>query len=163
MGGKRTDSHRIYSESELAVRLKSGTLNTHHPLPQSRWDRKSKNDTVELNVHLHTVLWHGQLFSNMIAREVATQLTVWWKEGHIFLGNKRKGKFYCGYTAPGTLDEQWRRPEIKLSMTRDQVEAFNHLFGLRTDPAVIEKILNKYFLHPTTPVQLIPSWSFWSR
>ena len=156
-------TNNAYTEAQLIDRLKRGPLNTHHPLPQSRWDKKSVNETVELNTYLHTVLWHGQLHNNMIAREVAQQWTIWWQKGYIFLGNKRKGKFNCGYTAPGTFDEPWRRPEIKLTMTPDQIEAWDKLFGLYTDPHVVEKIGNRFFFHPESPVQLVPSWSFWNR
>ncbi len=158
------------NSAELIKYLKSSDKgmgrNTHHTLPQSRWDKRSHNPLMELNARLHTVLWHGALHQNMIGSEVALQWTTWWQRDHLFEGF-RKGKIVCGYMAPGTLADDWRRIKPTPDMTPEQKEAWDELFGLKTAPDIVIPVANKLFIHPSTPLDLVPSgkksgWS-WNR
>lgn len=153
-----------FKEQELVARLLQKPRNEHHPLPQSRWNKQTKNKTISLNQYRHTTLWHGYLHGNMIASEIAAQWTIWCMEGYIFLGSP-KGRFLCGYFAPGTLADSVERPKtaVVTEMTDKQIIAWDELFGLRTKPEIVLRVTNKYLLPATTPIDVVPSVIPWHR
>ena len=136
-------------------RVRAKDRNTHHRLPRTRGGTNSPENLIELNANLHTSVWHAKLFDNKIAKEVAAQITVWETKGYIFHGQE-PGRIACNSLAPGTEWEHWWKiRNVTLHMTAKQLEGWTELFGMDTPREVVVRIINDFFVHPMSPLELI--------
>ena len=160
---KKPAAPRTYTDRQLAdlyynikSRVRAKERNTHHRLPRTRGGTNSPENLIELNAYYHTDVWHAKLFDNKIAKEVAAQMTVWWTKGYIFTGHD-SGRITCPSLAPGTEWEHWWKiRSIKsLHMSPTQLEGWSELFGMDTPPEVVVRIINDFFVHSMSPLQLL--------
>ena len=163
----RTYTDRQLTDCYLNIKscVRGKERNTHHRLPRTRGGTDSRENLIELNAYLHTSVWHAKLFDNKIAKEVAAQMTVWWTKGYIFEGYGA-GRIVNNTLAPGTIWEHfWKIRNVSLHMSATQMEGWDELFGKDTPPEVVLRIINDFFVHSMSPIEVVQgkSSSWWKR
>jgi len=141
-----------FTYKELAERMREAPKNSHHRLPGGRGNKKSvnnKRNLIDINMHRH-MLWHVLVYDK-IGTEVAAQMATWWKQKFIF-EEYRVERCVCDHKITGTK-WIWSKRRIDSKMSQSQRLAWGELFGHKTHPDIVFKIINEFLVHPDTPIQ----------
>jgi len=146
--------------------MERGPRNVHHRLPSSRGGDNGPENLITINAERHAA-WHV-IMRNKTPNEVAHQLSVWMGWGHIFIGERRL-RFVADKLDSEGSKGIWARMRgngnlrnIHSSLSREQREAWELLFGLSTKPDVVIRAINEYLVHPRMPIQPVKPRRWWS-